>query len=225
VTICRHSAAGSAILPQETCLPARKPCSSLVSELRRRLRAPSRISDRRDCSNSGSRANATGRIRVARLHRAYPQGRVHRVSTRQEENSVLIQLGAARRRGGIEPLIFGRDARGNYDTAGPKLPLRILVQTDSAILENLAALVAKGDRQQEFGASVDPLYLFSCGVMWHKQRDASAGWELIQFLRSQDKTSAGLSFLSDRICARFWFSCARTGSPARDRILALSSCI
>jgi hypothetical protein len=131
-------------------------CSSLVSELRRSLRAPSRISDRRDCSNSGSRANATGRIRVARLHRAYPQGRVHRVSTRQEENSVLIQLGAARRRGGIEPLIFGRDARGNYDTAGPKLPLRILVQTDSAILENLAALVAKGDRQQEFGASVDP---------------------------------------------------------------------
>jgi hypothetical protein len=42
---------------------------------------------------------------------------------------------------------------GNYDTAGPKLPLRILVQTDSAIAENLAALVAKGDRQQEFGAS------------------------------------------------------------------------
>jgi hypothetical protein len=100
---------------------------------------------------------------------------------------VPIQLGAARHRGGIEPLIFGRHARVKYDTAGPKLPLRIVVQTDSAILQNLAALIAKGDRQQEFGASVDPLYLFSCGVTWHKQRDASARWELIQFLRSRDK--------------------------------------
>jgi hypothetical protein len=112
---------------------------------------------------------------------------------RQEENSVLIQLGAARRRGAIEPPIFGRDARGKYDITGPKVPLRILVQTDSAILENLAAQVAKGDRQQEFGASVDPSYLFSCGVMWHKQRDASAGWELIQFLRSQDKGKGAIA--------------------------------
>ena len=112
---------------------------------------------------------------------------------RQEENSVLIQLGAARRRGAIEPPIFGRDARGKYDITGPKVPLRILVQTDSAILENLAAQVAKGDRQQEFGASVDPSYLFSCGVTWHKQRDASAGWELIQFLRSQDKGKGSIA--------------------------------
>jgi hypothetical protein len=73
------------------------------------------------------------------------------------------------------------------------VPLRILVQTDSAILENLAAQVAKGDRQQEFGASVDPSYLFSCGVTWHKQRDASAGWELIQFLRSQDKGKGSIA--------------------------------
>jgi CRP/FNR family cyclic AMP-dependent transcriptional regulator len=37
-----------------------------------------------------------------------------------------------------------------------------------------------------FGASADPLYLFSCGVLWHQERDASAGWELIQCLRSQE---------------------------------------
>jgi len=36
------------------------------------------------------------------------------------------------------------------------------------------------------GVSVDPLYLFSCGVLWHQQGDASAGWELIRCLRSQD---------------------------------------
>ena len=39
--------------------------------------------------------------------------------------------------------------------------------------------------------SVDPLYLFSCGVLWHQQRDATAGWELIQCLRSQDSRRAG----------------------------------
>lgn len=34
------------------------------------------------------------------------------------------------------------------------------------------------------GACIDPLYLFCCGVLWHKQADASAGWELIHGLRS-----------------------------------------
>lgn len=34
--------------------------------------------------------------------------------------------------------------------------------------------------------SVDPLYLFGCGLRWHREREACAGWELIHFLRSQD---------------------------------------
>ncbi len=33
---------------------------------------------------------------------------------------------------------------------------------------------------------VDPLYLFVCGLHWHRERDALAGWELIHFLRSED---------------------------------------
>jgi len=33
---------------------------------------------------------------------------------------------------------------------------------------------------------LDPLYLFHCGVMWHKEADTSAGWELVQGLRSWD---------------------------------------
>jgi hypothetical protein len=61
------------------------------------------------------------------------------------------------------------------------------------ILENPAGQVATQDRQQEFGASVDPLYLFSCGMLWHQQRDASAGWELIQFLRSKDKGTRAIA--------------------------------
>jgi CRP/FNR family transcriptional regulator, cyclic AMP receptor protein len=33
---------------------------------------------------------------------------------------------------------------------------------------------------------VDCLYLFACGVRWHRERDTAAGWELIHFLRSED---------------------------------------
>jgi hypothetical protein len=33
-------------------------------------------------------------------------------------------------------------------------------------------------------ASIDPLYLFGCSVSWQKQRNASAGWELIHCLSS-----------------------------------------
>jgi CRP/FNR family transcriptional regulator len=43
------------------------------------------------------------------------------------------------------------------------------------------------------GAAADPLYLFSCGVLWHRQQDASAGWELIQFLRSEDRDARALA--------------------------------
>jgi len=32
----------------------------------------------------------------------------------------------------------------------------------------------------------DPLYLFNCGLRWHQDGDAGAGWELIQQLRSPD---------------------------------------
>src|SRR5690242_4903682 len=33
----------------------------------------------------------------------------------------------------------------------------------------------------------DPLYLFYCALQWHKERDTSAGWELVQGMRSQDR--------------------------------------
>jgi hypothetical protein len=86
---------------------------------------------------------------------------------------LLIQLDAAKRRGGIEPLILGRDARGGHYTTALKPLFSMLVQTDPAILENPAGQVTEEDRQQEFGAAVDPLYLFSCGMLWHQQRDAA----------------------------------------------------
>lgn len=106
---------------------------------------------------------------------------------------MLIQLGATRGRGSVEPVLSGRNSQKRYDATGVRPSFPILVQTDSAKLEGLAGLAPKGNRAQAFCASVDPLYLFSCGVLWHRERDASAGWELIQFLRSQDKGSRGIA--------------------------------
>jgi CRP/FNR family transcriptional regulator, cyclic AMP receptor protein len=62
----------------------------------------------------------------------------------------------------------------------------MLAQTRAAQPGNLAGPAPKGSGVQALGVSADLLYLFSCGALWHQQRDASAGWELIQFLRSQD---------------------------------------
>jgi CRP/FNR family transcriptional regulator, cyclic AMP receptor protein len=106
---------------------------------------------------------------------------------------VLVQLGAMRGRGGVEPVPSGRGGRSRQDAAVQGPPFPILVQTDSAKPEDLAGPPRRGNRPQEFGASVDPLYLFSCGVLWHQQRDASAGWELIQYLRSPDRDARAIA--------------------------------
>ena len=41
-------------------------------------------------------------------------------------------------------------------------------------------------RRNAPGEAVDPLYLFHLGIRWHFERDASAGWELLQLLRWAD---------------------------------------
>jgi CRP/FNR family transcriptional regulator, cyclic AMP receptor protein len=42
-------------------------------------------------------------------------------------------------------------------------------------------------------SSVDPLYLFGCGLRWHRERDPLAGWELIRFLRSEDSDARNVA--------------------------------
>ena len=106
---------------------------------------------------------------------------------------MLIQVDTVRRRGGVEPVTSGRDARGSRHIAGPGPPFPILVRTDPAQQGDFLEHGPAGTRTQACGASVDPLYLFSCGVLWHQQRDASAGWELIQYLRSQDRDARAVA--------------------------------
>ena len=38
-------------------------------------------------------------------------------------------------------------------------------------------------------AGIDPLYLFACSVLWHKQRDPGAGWELVRGLKSSEPSA------------------------------------
>jgi CRP/FNR family cyclic AMP-dependent transcriptional regulator len=87
-----------------------------------------------------------------------------------EENALLIQLGTAR-----------------CPEVGQRPSFPILIQTNSAPAEDLDRPSPQGRHRQERWTPVDPLYLFSCGVLWHQQKEASAGWELIHFLRSPDR--------------------------------------
>ena len=106
---------------------------------------------------------------------------------------MLIQLGAARRRAGVEPTPSGKEAPAGDHVRGQWAPFPGQVQTDPTRREAFARLAEQGARRQQFGASVDPLYLFFCGVLWHQHREASAGWELLQFLRSPDRNARAMA--------------------------------
>ena len=42
---------------------------------------------------------------------------------------------------------------------------------------------------QRTGTKLDPLYLFGCAVLWLKQEDAGAGWELVRGLKASESTA------------------------------------
>jgi len=105
---------------------------------------------------------------------------------------VLIQLGAVRGRGGVEPVTPGKEGWRRWEAAGQSPLFPTLFQSDSAGPEDFTGPPPVGNRRL-VGAVADPLYLFSCGVLWHEQGDASAGWELIRFLRSQDREARAMA--------------------------------
>ena len=129
---------------------------------------------------------------------------------------MLIQLGTPIRGSGVEPVIAGKGARGRREVSDLRLSLPTLVPSDAV----KPALGAIKENQQACGA-VDPLYVFFCGVLWHQERDAGAGWDLIRFLQSADrevrttaaallaKTEAGRILVRDLRRAR-----ARAAKPA-----------
>jgi CRP/FNR family cyclic AMP-dependent transcriptional regulator len=68
-------------------------------------------------------------------------------------------------------------------------PLAATQMPSAAILDwpdsgECGSIAGKREPEELPVAGVDPLYLFCCGVSWHRQADAGAGWELIQGLRA-----------------------------------------
>lgn len=96
---------------------------------------------------------------------------------------MLIQLGTSIRGSGVEPVIAGKNARGRREVSDLRLSLPTLVPSDAVKPPDLGAIK---ENQQACGA-VDPLYVFCRGVLWHRERDAEAGWDLIRFLKSPDR--------------------------------------
>src|ERR1700756_3900724 len=42
-------------------------------------------------------------------------------------------------------------------------------------------------------AKLDPLYLFYCGLRWHKHGETSSGWELVHAMRSNNRGARALA--------------------------------
>lgn len=106
---------------------------------------------------------------------------------------MLIQQGAVRGRGGIEPVPSGIETGSGWDGTGQGPLFPLLDENDFSRQKDSGGPPLRENCPQDCGASADPLYLFSCGVLWHQQRDASAGWELIHFLRSSDREAQALA--------------------------------
>jgi CRP/FNR family transcriptional regulator len=47
--------------------------------------------------------------------------------------------------------------------------------------------------RQPRGPELDPLYLFYCGLKWHKLAETNSGWELIEAMRSKDRGARALA--------------------------------
>jgi CRP/FNR family cyclic AMP-dependent transcriptional regulator len=74
-------------------------------------------------------------------------------------------------------------------TGGP--PALALVRANAGY--RLPARVAERAPNPPHSGHLDPLYLFHCGLMWHRTADTGAGWELTQGLRSRDREARAVS--------------------------------
>jgi CRP/FNR family transcriptional regulator, cyclic AMP receptor protein len=55
------------------------------------------------------------------------------------------------------------------------------------------AVVRKRLEPQKIPPRIDPLYLFYCGLKWHKHAETSAGWELVDAMRSKNPGARALA--------------------------------
>jgi hypothetical protein len=107
-------------------------------------------------------------------------------------------------RGGLPKLVALRGgARQNPDEGG-----RALALLTTQLPQNIPS-------KQPDEPSVDPLYLFGCGLFWRKLRNASAGWELVRCLRSSGQAA--------RIATAFLSQAENMQLPVRAQVRAIHS--
>ena len=63
----------------------------------------------------------------------------------------------------------------------------------ASVLPKQSTVVRQQRAAQEEYARVDPLYLFYCGLKWHKSGETVSGWELVQAMRSHDRGTRALA--------------------------------
>src|SRR5437899_8965771 len=87
----------------------------------------------------------------------------------------------------------GRSAQRPGSADGRECAVPPARGADPASPDWFKARVGGGDRIPPHGGCIDPLYLFCCGVLWHKRADTGAGWELIHGLRSSGREARASS--------------------------------
>ena len=86
-------------------------------------------------------------------------------------------------------LVTGRDQEQDRRNRMGALPFNGLTQTVAIQGEGQRrpkARCAKTDGGQLAKIGIDPLYLLGCALLWHKNGEAGAGWELVRALNSAE---------------------------------------
>ena len=73
------------------------------------------------------------------------------------------------------------------------LPVKKPCRSVSAAFIPAHPLAGRRQEAMRRPAKLDPLYLFCCGVNWHKSGETASGWELVQAMRSNDRGARALA--------------------------------
>lgn len=117
----------------------------------------------------------------------------HTVARQREERPLLAQTDAVERRRDVAIFPGSTDAPLGGDAGGQGHWLPLPVLADAARLGDSGRRQVKRNHPLAQGTCFDPLYLLACGVLWHRRGEASAGWELVQCLRSWDSSTRAIA--------------------------------
>jgi hypothetical protein len=119
--------------------------------------------------------------------------------------------------GGLPKLVVLRGgARPNPEVEGGRTFAQLTIQpAETTPATQPDELQPDESHPDETETSIDPLYLFPCGVSWRKHRNACAGWELIRCLSSSRQTA--------KIAAAMLAQTESLRLPAQEPVRAIES--